>query len=417
LKAEVKLPNSKKNMKTEKLPRSFIFLVIFILALAAAFAVWGVPYFFQPPQADGISATYGTGTLRARVTEIIEEGQIDLGEISQNYQVMRVELLEGEYAGILMEVDFGKRQVRPYFIPFVPGDEIFITLGKRPDGVLSAFYVEFVRSQSLLLLTGVFVVAILIISGWKGLRALLAMAFSLFIIVGYIIPHILAGEDPVTVSLIGSAVLLGVSLYVTYGWNLKTHASVLSMVLVLVLTGLLAVLFVSLTRLTGSGSEDALFLAQMSDITINLRGLLLGGLIIGALGVLDDLVTTQSSAVFELHSANPALKFWQLFGTAMRIGQDHVAATVNTLVLAYAGASLPTLLLFTLGRGNYGFLLNAEMVAEEIVRTLVGSLGLVAAVPITTIIAVGLALYSHRLGGLRPFLGPETGSREHAHHH
>lgn len=407
-------------MKTEtdnkKIPAIFVLFSLMILALATAFAIWGIPYFFQPPQVEGISATYGTDTLRARVTEIIEEGQADLGGFLQDYQVMRVELLEGEYQGILMEVDYGLRQVRPDFTPFSPGDEIFITLGKRPDGVLAAFYVEYVRSQSLLILLAVFIAAILLISGWKGLRALIAMAFSLLVIIGYIIPRILAGEDPVTVSLIGSALLLGVSLYVTYGWNLKTHASVLSMVLVLVLTGLLAVFFINLTRLSGHGSEDALFLAQVSGVSINLRGLLLGGLIIGALGVLDDLVTTQASAVFELHGANPSLKFWQLFGTAMRIGQDHVAATVNTLVLAYAGAALPTLLLFTLGQGNYGFLLNTEMVAEEIIRTLVGSLGLVAAVPLTTLIAIWLALYSHRLGSLRPFLGPET-SGGHSHHH
>jgi uncharacterized membrane protein len=111
------------------------------------------------------------------------------------------------------------------------------------------------------------------------------------------------------------------------------------------------------------------------------------------------------------------LNFLQLFRTAMRIGQDHVAATVNTLLLAYAGASLPTLLLFSLGQGNYGFLLNTEMVAEEILRTLVGSLGLVAAVPITTAIAISLALYGHRLGGLRAYLGERTGSDEHGHHH
>lgn len=407
----------KPEKQLNKLPRAFIFLTIFILALAAAFALWGIPYFFQPPLADAVSTTYGAGTLRAEVTEIIEEGQIDLGGISQTYQVMRVELLEGEYKGILMEVDYGKRQLRPDSFLFTPGDQIFITIGKRPDGVLSAYYVEFVRSRALLLLAGAFVAAIVLISGWKGLRALLAMVFSLLIIIGYIIPHILSGEDPVTVSLIGSAILLGVSLYVTYGWNLKSHTSVLSMVLVLMLTGALAVLFIATTRMSGYGSEDALFLAQMSDVTINLRGLLLGGLIIGALGVLDDLVTTQASAVFELHGANPALKFWQLFQASMRIGQDHVAATVNTLVLAYAGASLPTLLLFTLGRGNYGFLLNTEMVAEEILRTLVGSLGLVAAVPVTTIIAISLALYSHKLGSLRPFLGPETSAEGHHHPH
>jgi uncharacterized membrane protein len=154
---------------------------------------------------------------------------------------------------------------------------------------------------------------------------------------------------------------------------------------------------------------------QSLNSNINLRGLLLGGMIIGALGVLDDLVITQASAAFELYGANPGLGFRGLYHAAMRIGQDHVAATVNTLVLAYAGASLPMLLLFSLGRGDYASLVNYSFVAEEVVRTLVGSLGLVAAVPLTTAIAAGFALYREKLGAWEQVLGPE-GSGE-GHHH
>jgi uncharacterized membrane protein len=158
-----------------------------------------------------------------------------------------------------------------------------------------------------------------------------------------------------------------------------------------------------------------MFLIQSLQTSINLRGLLLGGYIIGALGVLDDLVTTQASAVFELHHASPGSSFRQLYSSAMRIGQDHVAATVNTLVLAYAGASLPMLLLFSLARGDYTYLANFAVVAEEIVRTLVGSLGLIAAVPLTTVIAIGLARHSDRLGAVRRFLGPEGEEFGHGH--
>jgi len=156
-----------------------------------------------------------------------------------------------------------------------------------------------------------------------------------------------------------------------------------------------------------------MFLAQLMDNSINMRGLLLGGMLIGALGVLDDLVTTQASAVFELHHANPSLGFRGLYNSAMRIGQDHVAATVNTLVLAYAGASLPMLLLFSLARGDYGSLINYAFVAEEIVRTLVGSLGLIAAVPITTVVAIFFAQRSESLGRWEQVLGPEG----EGHHH
>ena len=132
-----------------------------------------------------------------------------------------------------------------------------------------------------------------------------------------------------------------------------------------------------------------MFLMQFSSVQIDPRGLLLGGMIIGSLGVLDDLVTSQSAAVVEIHDANPALGFRRVFEKAMRIGQDHVAATVNTLVLAYTGASLPLLLMFTLAQGSYGYLLNSEYIAEEVVRTLVGSLALMAAVPISTLLGNG----------------------------
>lgn len=395
--------------------RSGFWLVVLVLAVVAGVLLW--PYFTRVDLPDVQMATFGSETARARVTEIIEEGEIDLGGTIQRYQIARVELLEGDYRGILMEMDYGRRQVLSSSVYLRPGDSILVTIGSRPDGVLTVYFVDFVRSDSLLWLTAIFVVVILIISRWKGLRSLLSMAFSLLVIIGYIIPHILAGEDPLWVSIIGSVILLGVTLYLTYGWNLKTHAAVVSMIFVLFITGTLATLFVFFTKLTGSGDENALFLLQMLSTQINLRGLLLGGMIIGALGVLDDLVTTQASAVFELRRANESLGFRELFRAAMRIGQDHVAATVNTLVLAYAGAALPMLLMFSLGGGNLGFLVNFEFIAEEIVRTLVGSLGLVTAVPLTTAIAILFAFRANSLSKWREILGPEGSEDGHAHMH
>lgn len=396
-------------MKIHNLIRSGILLAA---ALLLTFLL------MRPPELPHATmSTFGAETMRAQVTQIIEEGEIDLGGTLQRYQIARVELLEGEYQGIVMEMDYGKRQVLSSAVYLEPGDSILVTVGARPDGVLTVYFVDFMRTTPLLWLAALFALAILLISRWKGLRSLLSMAFSLTIIIGYIIPRILSGDDPLRVSIIGSILLLGVTLYLTYGWTLKTHAAVLSMVLVLLITGTLAALFVTFTKLTGSGDENALFLLQMLNTQINLRGLLLGGMIIGALGVLDDLVTTQASAVFELHHANPSLGFSGLFRSAMRIGQDHVAATVNTLVLAYAGASLPMLLMFTLGRGDLGYLVNFEFIAEEVVRTLVGSLGLVSAVPLTTAIAILFALRAESLGKWEQFLGPEGGGEEHGHVH
>jgi uncharacterized membrane protein len=390
-------------------------LVPVILAAVAAILLW--PYFSSAKLPDVQMSTFGEGTVRAEVVQIIEEGTIDLGGHQQPYQIARVNILEGKYAGIVMEVDYGKRQVRSDDYRLDVGDRIMVSISKTPDNMVNAYFLDFVRTAPLLWLFAAFSISILVISRWKGLRSLLSMVFSLFVIISYIIPHILAGEDPLRVSIIGSVILLGVTLYLTYGWNLKSHAAVLGMIFVLLLTGALSALFMVAARINGSGDENTMFLMQSLNAHINLRGLYLGGLIIGALGVLDDLVTTQASAVFELYHANPALGFRGIYNSAMRIGQDHVAATVNTLVLAYAGASLPMFLMFSLGRGDYGYLINFSFIAEEIVRTLVGSLGLIAAVPLTTAIAIWLALYGDRLGRLRQFLGPEGSGDGHGHVH
>jgi uncharacterized membrane protein len=395
--------------------KRFKWQVILILAAIAAFFTFR--YFDHVVLPGEGFPTFGSDTVRAQVTQIIGEGKIDMDGHTQIYQVARVRILEGEYAGIPMEIDYGKRQIRFDDYLLKVGDRIIVTISKSPDNVVHAYFADFVRTTPLLILFAFFSISILLISRWKGLRSLLSMMFSLFVIIKYIIPHILAGEDPLRVSIIGSVVLLGVTLYLTYGWNLKSHAAVIGMILALLLTGILSAFFMVLARINGAGDENAMFLMQMMDRQINLRGLYLGGVIIGALGVLDDLVMTQASAVFELHQANTSLGFRTIYNSAMRIGQDHVAATVNTLVLAYAGASLPMMLMFSLGRGNYAYLVSFSFIAEEILRTLVGSLGLIAAVPLTTAFAIGFALYGDRLGKLRRFLGPEGSGDGDGHVH
>ncbi len=305
-----------------------------VLILVAVAAIFVFPYFSHMELPGQGFDTFGSDTVRAEVIEITEKGQIDLDGHTQTYQLARIKILEGKYAGIPMQISYGKSQIRTNDYLLEPGEQIIVSISKTPANVVNAYFADFVRTTPLLWLFAIFSLSILLISRWKGLGALISMIFSLVVIINYIIPHILNGEDPVLVSIIGSAVLLGVSLYLTYGWNLKTHASVLSMVLVLLLTGVLSWVFVLFAKLDGTGDENSLYLIQMLQTSINLRGLLLGGYIIGALGVLDDLVTTQSSAVFELHHANPNFEFRALYNSAMRIGQDHVAATVNTLVLA-----------------------------------------------------------------------------------
>jgi uncharacterized membrane protein len=178
-----------------------------------------------------------------------------------------------------------------------------------------------------------------------------------------------------------------IALYLSHGVNVRTTSAVLGTLASLAITALLALLFVELTQLTGFASEEATYI-RVASANINLQGILLGGIIIGSLGVLDDVTVTQASAVWELHLANPTLGRRNLYGSAIRIGRDHIASTVNTLVLAYAGAALPLLILFTIAEAKLADVLTGEIVAEEVVRTLVGSIGLVASVPITTALAV-----------------------------
>ncbi len=390
--------------------------ILLFLGLAILLAI----IFINPEATPADHALgYGVNTFQAEIIDIPEQGTITLGETVQEYQVLSVRLLEGEFEGEELLVDYGKRQLRPSGLNLQTGDLILVTLGQLQDGSLTAYFTDYIRTRSLLILFGTFVVFSILISGWKGVRGLLGMIISLMVIIGYIIPQIIAGHDPVWVSVTGAFFLLTVTLYLVYGWTLKTHSAVLGTFISLIITAFLARYFVDLTHLTGYGNEDALYLMQQTAGSINIRGLVLGGMLIGALGVLDDLVITQASVVFELHTADPDLVFPELFRRGMRVGQDHVAATVNTLVLAYAGAALPLFLLFSLSGEPLSYLVNLEYVTEEIVRTLVGSLGLMAAVPLTTAIACAVALYNHRLGGFRRFLGPETsqGGHSHSHHH
>lgn len=363
---------------------------------------------------------YPGGTYRALVQDIIEEGEIMLGERQQQYQVFIVEVLQGPYQGSFFEMDYGRRQLIPDGFRINRGDKIMVWVEENPmDGSQKANFIDFYRIPSILALFGLFVLVSVLVSGRKGIRGLFGIGFGLLVIVFYVIPNILDGRDPIWISITGSLFFLAVSLYIVYGWNMKTHSAVIGTAVSLLITGLIAFLSVNLTRLTGFGDENAMFLVQAAPENLNISGLLLAGILIGSLGVLDDLVIGQSSAVFELNAANSLLGFRMLYRRAMNIGRDHVAATVNTLVLAYTGAALPMLLLFSLSSQNYGQLFNMSMIAEEVVRTLVGSIGLFLAVPLTTMIASLLATNHHRLGPLQRFLGPknawESDSVFHSH--
>jgi len=186
------------------------------------------------------------------------------------------------------------------------------------------------------------------------------------------------------------------SLYLVYGWTWKTHVALAGLTISLVVTGLLAVLFARWGHLAGFGSEEASYLVHLGQMQLDLRGVLLGGIVVGAVGVLDDVAVNQASATFELKRANPRLEWAELFRHSMVIGRDHIVSMTNTLLLAYAGASLPLFLLMASLDIPLAQTLNREFLAEEVVRTLVGSLGLILAVPVTSLLA-GLVTRRHEL--------------------
>ncbi|WP_328720608.1 YibE/F family protein [Streptomyces sp. NBC_00247] len=252
------------------------------------------------------------------------------------------------------------------------------------------------RKLPMALLAGIFAVAVVVVGRFKGVMALVALAVSFAVLTLFILPAILQGSNPLLVAVVGASAIMLIALYTCHGVTARTSVAVIGTLISLVLIGLLGSVFIGWAGLTGN-TDDNTGLIHGLYPDIDMSGLLLAGVIIGSLGVLDDVTVTQTSAVWELHQANPTMGARGLYRAGIRIGRDHIASVVNTLVLAYAGAALPLLLLFSIAQSSVGTVANSELVAEEIVRTLVGSIGLVASVPVTTVLAA-LVVSADRTG-------------------
>jgi uncharacterized membrane protein len=268
-----------------------------------------------------------------------------------------------------------------------PGDGVVLAADPSADGVQDRYQLtDSQRGRSLTALALLFAVAVVALGRLRGLLALVGLALSSLVLVGWLVPALLSGRPPVLTATVGaSAVMLSV-LLLAHGPSVRTATAIVGTAASLLITLGLAVAFVELSSLTGLTSEEATFVQAVFG-GLDVRGLLLAGIVVGAVGILDDVTVTQVSAVYEIRGANPAMPVRELYRAGLRVGRDHVASLVNTLLLAYAGASLPLLVIFTTSdQGLVGTLTNG-VVAEEIVRTLVGSIGLVSAVPITTALA------------------------------
>lgn len=266
------------------------------------------------------------------------------------------------------------------------GDRVLLARDPQAPPGFRYRFVDRDRGWLLFWLAAAFAVAVVVLGRLRGLAALAGLAVSVGVLLWFVLPAVLDGRNPLAVAVVGSAAIAFLALYLSHGFTTMTTVALLGTLGALALTAGLASLVVGLARISGFASEEAV-VVQIGAANIDLAGIILGGVVIGALGAIDDMTVTQASAVWELRAANPRTSRRSLAAAGLRIGRDHVASTVNTLALAYAGASMPVLLLLVLSRQPIGGLVSGEVLATEILRTLVGSIGLVAAVPLTTWLA------------------------------
>lgn len=269
------------------------------------------------------------------------------------------------------------------------GDRVDLALypADAASGVGKTYvWVDFARQVPLAVVVGVFVLGVALVGRWRGVAALGGLAVAYTAIVGFVIPALLAGSDPVLVTLSAATVIMTVVLYLTHGFSLKTTAALLGTLLGLGLTALLASAAVSAVHLRGLNDEDSSLLTQLTG-TADLSSLVLAGVMIAGLGVLNDVTITQASGVFEVREHAPDAGFAVLFASGMRLGRDHLASTIYTVAFAYAGAALPVLVTIKLYGQGLGQVLTSSAIAEEVVRTALGGISLVVAIPFTTAVA------------------------------
>ncbi len=346
---------------------ALVALVVLVLPATGAIGVPALPV--------------GTGDVReAEVVSVLldERTESQRGDVRRQVLLVDVGGEQVEIENVIVEGGAGG------FV-LAEGDDVLVS---RSDATGEVRYLiqDRARRAPVWMLSLAFAILVIAVGGRQGAFSLAALAISFLVIVRFIVPAIFSGWDPVLAAILGSLVIMSAALVIGHGPSAKTWIALAGTGASLALTGLLAALAVSATRLSGFGDEDAATLAFLAA-DIDAGALLLGGIIIGALGVLDDVTSTQASTVLELRRANPSLGAMQLFARAMNVGRDHIAATTNTLVLAYAGASLPLLMILAGQSQPLGLLVSHEQLTTEIVRTLAGSIGIVSAVPITTALA------------------------------
>ncbi len=368
-------------------------LVLALLGVSLFGALTGLAFTWPTGEgtAEAIAAAeeIGLSTQRIAATVVSSETapcSFATNEFPQDCRSLVLDVLEGPDAGTVLALPEINLEIQRNVPEFDPGDEV--VLGFIP-GTNTYFYEDQARQAPLAILAVMFAIIVVVFGRVRGLLALLAMSITLLVLVGYVAPSVLDGNDPVAVALVAATIIAFVSLFLTHGFTPTTAIALTGTISALLLTFVLSAVFFELANFTGFASSEALVLPILSQ-DIRLSSVLLGGAIIGALGALDDVTVTQVSLVSELRRSNPEMSSSRLIAAGLSVGRDHIAATVNTLLLAYAGASLPLLLLFAASEQTLSQVANSEVIAIEIVRTLTGSIGLIGAVPLTTALAASI---------------------------
>lgn len=364
---------------------SFLFLLFFSSKVIAQDEI------FQEQanlDSQSLATEYKEETLEGKVLNVLEEKQIVPAGAKepQIYQKLEILITNGSLKGNKIIIENGILSISG-LQRYKVGDELVISYTKNIEGKDNFYITDYVRRKPLLFAFLTFVFMVVLVGRFQGVSSLFGMAVSFLVILKFILPEISRGKDPVQIAVFGSLMIIPLTFILSHGFNKKTIVAILGTLISIVFTGLLTSLFVGASKLTGFAAEEAGFLQTYKGDLINVKGLLIAGIIIGVFGVLDDITVSQSAIVEQLKTANPKLKPTEIYNKAMAVGKDHIASMVNTLVLVYAGASLPLLILFIDSSRSFLEIINLEVVAEEVIRTLVGSIGLILAVPITTAIA------------------------------
>lgn len=363
--------------------RSSLFFLTLVVGMSVAICVHAQSEAvdMQPPREE-----FST----AKIVRILSETEDDAFGFQRTVQHVHLRIMSGPDAGKEFTTENGILNDRAD-MRMSEGETVVVRKLIEPDGSFRYLTAEKYRLSIVIWLCIFFLVLTVLFGGWMGLTSIGGLVVSILILALYVVPGIASGGNPLTISLIGSFGIACTSLYLAHGFNRRTSVALLSTLATLGIAAICAIAFVHLAKLFGMGTEESMYLQSGVFQSLQLRGLLLGGIIIGCLGVLDDVTTAQTAAIDEIRKANPSLTAKQLWIAGLSVGREHIASLINTLALAYAGASLPLLLLFKMNDGYPLWVtLNSEFLSEEIIRTLVGSSTLLFAVPISTWFAVKL---------------------------